>query len=199
MSGLLKFVLSRPVEAMLNRFLQRDTTLLQQLFRAAPHKVLALSCTSQPGFALALRIDETRLTLISQPEGPVDIEISGSRIALLNLLTQSDTSAALYHPELQLRGDIHLLQKIHQQVSRLELDWADFFAHTGTQLGADAISSAGNLARAQVRSLQQDTRDFLQEEAALLPNRQEVMLFEQRLAQLRQRIDRAQTAVRLLT
>jgi len=194
-STLLKFALQQPAQYLLNQLVGQDPTLVQTIFNAAPYKTLALHCTSSPEIYQVVQFTETSIRLISLPVGPADLTISGTRAALLNLVSNPEPATALYHPELQVSGDLQLLQKIHHQLSRLEVDWIDLIENPVLHAGAAALRSTGALAAKQMNSLLLNTTDYLQEEAALLPARTEVRQLEERLLNLRQRIDRLQAGI----
>ena len=197
MSALLKFAMLQPIEAGLNLFLKRDPHIIASLHRVAPDKLILLECTSSPRLSLALQISADRIHLLVEPEEPIDATIRGTRAALLGLLQSDDPAAALYHPELQLSGDVHLIQALHRAVTRLELQWQDLFDNPAFHLAASALTKARQQTEMTMSSLRQDTTDFLQQEAALLPSRHEIAGFQSRVDELRLRIDRLEARTRL--
>ena len=137
--------------------------------------------------------------LLSQTEDPADATLCGSRNAPLGLLLSDDPATALYHPELALSGDVHLIQRLHRAITGLELDWADLFDNSAWHLASSALKRSGALLNHNLHSLQLNTTDFLQQESAWLPAPAEITHFSERLAALRLRIDRAQARLQQLT
>lgn len=192
MASLLKFTLLRPAEQLLNLTLRKDPHLLTTLYRQAPDKIIWLQCTNLPGFEIGLQFTERGLHLLSVSEQAPAASISGPSATLLGLLTSEDPAAALHHPQLQLRGDVHLVQALHRSLSRLELDWSDLFRHPALQIVSQALKSSASVVQQGISSLREDTADYLQHESELLPTRQEVTDFTNRLEALRLKIDRLQ-------
>jgi ubiquinone biosynthesis accessory factor UbiJ len=192
MASLLKFTLLRPAEQVLNLAMRKDPHLLRTLYRQAPDKVITLQCTSLPGFEIGLHFTEQGLRLLSESDQAPAASITGPAAALLGLLTSDDPAAALHHPQLQLHGDVHLVQALHRSISRLELDWSDLFRNPAFQIASQAIKSSATVMRQSLNSLGMDTADYLQHESDLLPSRSEVNDFTARTEALRLRIDRLQ-------
>lgn len=199
MSSLLKFALLQPLEQMISLYLSHDPQILRTLNTAGGDRTIQLTCTSAPAFSLGLRITPDRLVLLSQTEDPADATLCGSRNALLGLLLSDDPATALYHPELALSGDVHLIQRLHRAITGLELDWADLFDNSAWHLASSALKRSGALLNHNLLSLQLNTTDFLQQESAWLPAPAEITHFSERLAALRLRIDRAQARLQQLT
>ncbi|ALO47328.1 ubiquinone biosynthesis accessory factor UbiJ [Pseudohongiella spirulinae] len=190
MASLLKFALLRPAEQLLNLALRKDPHLLNTLYGQAPDKIVALQCTSLPGFEIGLQFTQQGLRLLSVSDQPPAASITGPAAALMGLLTSEDPAAALHHPQLQLHGDVHLVQALHRSISRLELDWSDFFSNPAFQLVSQAMKSSAAAVQQGIISLRQDTADYLQHESDLLPTRAEVHDLTARTESLRLRIDR---------
>ena len=192
MASLLKFTLLRPAEQLLNLAMRKDPHLLATLYRQAPDKVITLQCTSLPGFDIGLQFTEQGLRLLSVSDQAPAASISGPAAALMGLLSSDDPAAALHHPQLQLHGDVHLVQSLHRSISQLELDWSDLFRNPAFQIVSQTLKTSASTMRQGLNSLRMDTADYPQHESDLLPTRQEVTDFTNRLDALRLKIDRLQ-------
>lgn len=204
--------LSQIIEAGINGLLRQDPHLLSSLNQIASGKSLRLICTrageadSQPAWQLTLIITPDRLHVHSNSRDDADASITGSPRALSALLFSDDPAAALYHPDIVLSGDVHLIQKIHKTLSASDTRWDDLLApllkpvlgdhgifalSTTVNAGVEAARNAG-------QTLKMDIRDYLQEESGLLPTRAETESANNRLDSLRLRIDRLHARLELL-
>lgn len=202
MSNLLITGLVQLLENSINPLLQQDPHLLGTLNAAGSGKRLRLSCLSADGttevWQLTVFITPEKLHLFSNNQDTAEATVRGTRKALMGLLTSEDPAAALHHPELDLEGDVHLIQRLHKAVSTTDTRWDDvlapllkpFIGDTGTAIGASVINTGVGLVQNSARSMQHNLKDFLQEETRLLPTRHEVGLANGRLDALRLRIDR---------
>lgn len=214
--------LSQIIEAGLNGLLRRDAHLLSSLNKVATGKSLRLICTragseqagaqkagaetAQPVWQLTLIITPEKMHVHSNSADPVDACIAGSPRALAALLSSDDAAAALYHPDIVLSGDIHLIQTIHKTLSASGTRWDDVLAPMlkpvlgdgGLSMLTTAVNSSADAVRNAGQTLQMNVRDYLQEESGLLPTRVETEAANSRLASLRLRIDRLQARADLL-
>ena len=207
MSNLFFTGLVQLVESGLNLLLQQDPHLLRSLNAVAGGKRMRLICASsddtQASWQLTVLITPDKLHLYSNSEDAADASIRGSKKALFALLTSDDPAAALHHPELDLDGDVHLIQALHKVINNADTRWDDlltpllkpFVGDTGMAAGAAAVNRGAELAKANAHALQLALRDFLQEESQLLPPRSQVDASDDRLHALRLRIDRLQAKI----
>jgi ubiquinone biosynthesis protein UbiJ len=204
--------LSQMIEAGLNGLLRRDPHLLSSLNKVAARKSLRLISTRNgaddgaPEWHLTLIITPERIHVHSNSADNVDACIAGSPRALSALLFSNDPAAALYHPEIVLSGDIHLIQTIHKTLTASGTRWDDVLApmlkpllgDSGVSVLTNAVNASAGVVRNASQSLQMNVRDYLQEESGLLPARAETEDSNTRLDSLRLRIDRLHARIDLL-
>ncbi|MDP3518392.1 MAG: SCP2 sterol-binding domain-containing protein [Pseudohongiella sp.] len=204
--------LSQIIEAGINGLLRQDPHLLSSLNQIAAGKSLRLVCSragtgeNQPAWQLTIIVTPEKLHVHSNSSDAVDACITGSARALSALLFSDDPAAALYHPDIALSGDVHLIQKIHKTLSASDTRWDDLLAPVLKPVlgdhGVFALSNSVNSGIAAARNAGQtfkmDIRDYLQEESGLLPTRAETVSANNRLDALRLRIDRLQARIALL-
>ena len=179
-------------ETSLNQLLSLDPVCLQQLSQHSG-KVFAIEC-SNPTFNLYLIPCDSGLLLQQHFEGTADASIIGSAQQLTALMLAKDKTAAMRSQGIQLSGDTRFAQQLQDIFSQLELDWeglvakatGDVIAH---QLG-NVARSVGNWGQQAGSSLSQDLTEYLQEEARVLPSRNEVEAFYDDLSELRLESDR---------
>ena len=204
--------LSQIIEAGLNGLLRRDPHLLSSLNKVAAGKSLRLTST-RPGaddgataWQLTLIITPEKLHVHSNSADHADTCISGSPRALAALLFSNDPAAALYHPEIVLSGDIHLIQTIHKTLTASGTRWDDvlapmlkpLLADSGVSVLTNAVNVSAGVVRNAGQSLQLNVRDYLQEESGLLPAHAQTEDSNTRLDSLRLRIDRLHARIDLL-
>jgi len=200
--------LSQIIEAGLNGLLGRDPHLLNSLNKVAAGKSLTLISTRDgvSAWQLTLIITPEKLHVHSNSADDADACISGSPRALSALLFSNDPAAALYHPEIVLSGDIHLIQTIHKTLTASDTRWDDVLApmlkpllgDSGVSVLTNAVNTTAKVVRNAGQSLQMNVRDYLQEESGLLPARAETEDSNTRLDSLRLRIDRLHARIDLL-
>jgi ubiquinone biosynthesis protein UbiJ len=204
--------LSQIIEAGLNGLLRRDPHLLSSLNRVAAGKSLRLTST-RPGaddgataWQLTLIITPEKLHVHTNSADHADTCISGSPRALAALLFSNDPAAALYHPDIVLSGDIHLIQTIHKTLTASGTRWDDVLApmlkpllgDSGVSVLTNAVNVSAGVVRNAGQSLQLNVRDYLQEESGLLPAHAQTEDSNTRLDSLRLRIDRLHARIDLL-
>jgi ubiquinone biosynthesis protein UbiJ len=200
--SLLASALLQPVEFAINRLIARDPHILRVLNTAAAGKTIAVSCTSTPRWQVSLTLHHDRIMLLSAPQDHPDASLRGSHRALSRLLFSDDQGTALHDPDIELSGDVQLIQRLHRALADLDINWQDLLgpvlgdigtqaAATGWQHGRDTITQAAG-------ALKRDITDFVQEEAGLAPTRQQAQHFTEELDALRLRLDRLQARIQHL-
>lgn len=208
MNSLLMTGLVQLLEHSINAVLRQDPHLLHSLNTVASNKRLRVVCMSAERelCQLTLIITAEKLHIHSNSQELADATVRGSKKALIGLLTSDDPAAALHHPELELEGDVHLIQMLHNTISNAGTRWDDVLApllkpiigDTGAAIGTTAVNSGVEFVHHSSRTMQLTIKDFLQEESQLLPTRSETQLANSRLDNLRLRLDRLDARVGLL-
>ena len=185
-----------PVEKILNAIVARDAHIAKKLvaFNSKCIEVVSL----RPGFSLSIRFedDTIRLSAIdSQTLGiQTDATITGNAESLLGLLTKKSNQKALADSAIDISGDATLVQDLYVTIESLDADWQDYLAPIfgdvlSNELG-EIQSHARDWSKSAGTSMHRGVRDYLSEEARLVPSELEVDSFANRLDQLRLSIDR---------
>ncbi len=197
--SLLASALLQPVEFAINRLIARDPHILRVLAAAAGGKTITVSCTSTPRWQISLSIHHDRIMLLSAPQDHPDASVTGTRRALSRLLFSDDPAAALHDPDIELRGDVQLIQRLHRALTDLDINWQDLLGPVLGDIGTRAAANSWEHGRDTVMkaadALKRDITDFVQEEAALTPTRQQTQHFTEELDALRLRLDRLQARI----
>lgn len=132
-------------------------------------------------------------------DNEVDVKLSGTPIALMSMIR---SHSALFKGEVSVTGDVAKSRLFKQLVSSIDVDleeelsgiFGDTVAHQAFRIQRSVF---GFLSRTTRRS-QLDTRDYLQEEAQLLPHPAELNRFNTAVDELRSGVDRMEARLNLL-
>lgn len=156
-------------------------------------KIIALEITG-PGIRVYLQPEHMGVILSREQPGPVDVSICGRPAALLGMVMRRDESRSQGHVE--IRGDIHLAQRLQQIMQSLDIDWEEFVA---TYTGDMAAHHIGRIGRGMGRYLNMVGRrlavqfsEYVHYEQNMLPLRAEIDQFINEVDSLRDDVERLQ-------
>ena len=193
-----------PVEKILNAIVRRDPHIAKKLvaFDSKCIEVVSL----RPDFSVSIRFEDDTIKLSAidtQTLGiQADATITGNAENLLGLLTKKSDQRALADAAIDISGDATLVQDFNVTIESLDVDWQDYLAPIlgdvlSNELG-EIQSNARDWSKSTGTSMHRDVRDYLSEEARLVPSELEVDSFSNRLDQLRLSIDRVAAKTELL-
>ena len=193
-----------PVEKILNAIVARDAHIAKKLVAFDSKCIEVVSF--RPGFSLSIRFEDDTIKLSaidSQTLGiQTDATITGNAESLLGLLTKKSNQKALADSAIDISGDATLVQDLYVTIESLDADWQDYLAPIfgdvlSNELG-EIQSHARDWSKSAGTSMHRGVRDYLSEEARLVPSELEVDSFANRLDQLRLSIDRVAAKTELL-
>lgn len=195
MSRSLAFVLER-IEQAINHVLHYDPDSRAALAELAG-RVIAVE-VSEPALQLYLLPGADGLQISNTAPGDVDVTIAGRPLALLGMVTRRDASQG----HVEIRGDIHLAQRLQQILRQLDIDWEEMLAQRLGDVAAHRLGHLGRRLRQRLQilagSLHDQFSDYLQHEQRFLPLRHEIDEFSEAVDELRDAVERAeQRLVRL--
>lgn len=200
--SLLGTAVLQPLEFAINRLIARDPHIIRILSDAAAGKIITVRCTSLPRWQVSLLIDGNQIRLLSAQQDMSDACLAGSQRALSRLLFSDDQAGALHDPDIELSGDVQLIQRLHRALDQLDLDWQDLLGpllgDIGTRAADTGWQHTRNTALHAASAMKRNITEFVQEEAALTPSRQQVQHFTGELDALRLRLDRLHARVQHL-
>jgi ubiquinone biosynthesis protein UbiJ len=180
------------LEQVLNRYLALDP---EGAVRLAPMhgRVITLEVA---GFG-------TRVYLIPGPAGfqvygdyaaEPDCLLRGAPLALARMGITRHKEEQLFSGEVQVEGDTGLAHAFGEAIARLEPDWEEQLSRllgdpVAHQVGSGARSAA-RWGRRSLDTLAEDIKEYLQEEAHILPTRYEVDTFLAEVDTLRDDVER---------
>ncbi len=187
------------LEQALNAALALDPKTLERL-RRLQGRVIAIELQGT-GIRLLLQPEQNGLRLMGHYDGIVDTTLRGAPFALLRMST-GRTGEGMFKGGVEIDGDVELGQQIQRVFEKLDVDWeehlsrltGDIIAH---QIG-NSVRALLNWGERAAEHLGQDTADYLQEEAEILPLPWEVEEFLEQVDTLRSDVDRLEARVKRL-
>ncbi|MGB5833950.1 MAG: SCP2 sterol-binding domain-containing protein [Thiohalocapsa sp.] len=164
------------IETAVNTFLSLDPEGARRLSRVQGH-VLRIELT---GFGSRIHVvpGESRLMLYGNYDAEPDCTVRGTPAGLLRMALSEHRENAVFEGTIQIDGDNQVAQTLGDVVQGLDIDWEELLSKV---LGDTLAHRLGVQARVGERwarrsgdTLTQDVREYLQEEARLLPNADEV-------------------------
>lgn len=185
------------VEQLVNRALALDPGALDRLARLAGRSIGVEVRGSGLRFLVFMAGDGIHLAPwpadATEAEAP-DTIVSGPPLALLRLATSDAPYQSLFKGEVTVEGDTALLERLRGILGRADIDWEEPLARfVGDPLGhqlARALRGLGGWSGQARRTLEEDAREFLQEEARLLVRGDEVRAFNRAVDVLRDDVAR---------
>ncbi|MDA0280876.1 MAG: SCP2 sterol-binding domain-containing protein [Proteobacteria bacterium] len=193
-----------PVEKILNAIVARDPHIAKKL-AAFDSKCIEV-VSHRPDFSLSIRFEDGTIKLSaidSQTLGiQADATITGNAESLLGLLTKKSDQRALADSAIDISGDATLVQDLHVTIESLDVEWQDYLTPILGDVLSNELGEIHNNARDWSKSagtsMHRGIRDYLSEEASLVPSELELDSFSNRLDQLRLSIDRVAAKTELL-
>jgi ubiquinone biosynthesis protein UbiJ len=189
------------LEAALNGYLGLDPVTRARL--AALHgrtvgvEVLGL------GLTLFFIADEAGvLQVYGRHEGEPDCWLRGTPLDLLRAGDRSRGADQLFSQRVRIEGDSGLAQRFGAILGDIDIDWEEHLSRIVGDVAAHEVGSAARAARdfgeRAGRTAEQNLREYLQEEARLLPTRYEVTELLDAVDALRDDVERLAARVERL-
>ena len=189
------------LEAALNGYLGLDPDTRERL--AALHgrtvgvEVLGLGPT------LFFTADEAGvLQVCGRHEGEPDCWLRGTPLDLLRTGDGASGADQLFSQRVRIEGDSGLAQRFGAILADIDIDWEEHLSRLGGDVVAHEVGSAARAARAfgqrTGRTVEQNLKEYVQEEARVLPTRYEVKEFLEAVDVLRDDVERLAARVERL-
>lgn len=192
-------ILFRPAARIMNRQIRLKTP-ARELFEALQGRVIAVRVRNT-ALAMYFRFDSHEVALLGELEAEPDVVIVGPLHALARLAARSGENA-VRDGSLELIGDGEVARDFQRL---LEYARPDLEEELSGVIGDAAAHGLGNLARGlgrwgrQARDLmQQNLREYLQEESGALPSRYEVEGFRREVETIRDDVARFEARLKRL-
>jgi ubiquinone biosynthesis protein UbiJ len=180
------------LEAAINRYIALDPEGAARLAQLQGR----LICIELKGFGTRLYLIPAvdRLQVFGAYEGEPDCLLRGTPLALARMGLAERKEDQLFGGEVEVEGDTRLAQEFGAFITGLEVDGEEQLSRlvgdpVAHQVG-EGLRSMGQWGRRSADTLTQDLKEYLQEEARLLPTDYEVHAFLDRVDTLRDDVER---------
>jgi ubiquinone biosynthesis protein UbiJ len=185
------------IETTINQLLKLDASAEQRIIplRQKAFK-LTLQEYQQPLFFF---FSNQRVEIFSDYEGDLDVELTVAASALGKLQDNGAISQLIKSEQLIIVGDIKLLQRFAELLTKLDIDWAehlsrytgDVIAYHSTEAAKKIVASVGSLKSATTAQLAQ----YITEELRLAPSRLEFIHFSDQVSDLDQQLSALESRI----
>ncbi|GAB2780316.1 SCP2 sterol-binding domain-containing protein [Halomonas shantousis] len=182
-------------EKVLNGLLARDPAAPSRLARLAGRR-LSLRL-ERPRFNLLVHFDAHGLHLLRQPdpqESDSDVVVELDAESLGALLGGESVERLMFSGRLSVRGRIPVLEEARTLLMDLDLDWegaiSQWLGDVPAHQLAEGLRHFGRWGLRSHRELTADLREYLFEEARVLPGRQQLAVLRDHLTELEVATDR---------
>ena len=143
------------------------------------------------------------VSLLQTIEGEPDCTLRGTPLALLHLGDEKRGPDSLFAGEVTISGDTELAHRLGDVLGGMDIDWEEELSRYTGDIVAHQVGRGvrGGLrwGSRTLETLGLDVAEYLREEAALLPDREEIDAFVQDVDELRDDVERLEARLRLLT
>lgn len=188
------------LEELLNRTLALDPDGTAQL---APLEGASLRIVvSGTPVVLTVQVIAARIVIPTALDA-VDVTITGTPPALLQLLGSDDQARLLFDGDIRIDGQRHVATRFSKLLAGLDIDWEEQLARlTGDPIAHHTgrlLRQAGHWLAALRDKARQDLPEYLVEEARAVPASDEVQAFADAIDALRDRLARLEQRVQRVT
>ncbi len=188
------------IEQAINQYLALDPSALKQL-EPMHGKVVAVELIGL-GHTFYLIPSPNQIQVLSLCEGEPDCVISGTPIALAQLGNSKKGADQLFAGDIVISGDTDLAHQFGKVLGAMEINWqARLTPYTGSLLAEDLVAFAGavhNWGLEVTEGIGEDVRDFLQQEPALVADRETTDQFLEAVDHMRDDVERLEARIALL-
>ena len=184
------------IETTINAALRYDPASQQKI--AALDDILAIESTL-PHICLYLQGQADGIRVLGYCEAPVSTHLTGSPLALMNLLKQPTNLA---NSGVTLAGSTALLQQWQAILQTLDIDWEDAISHVlgdiAGPISATGIRHTAQYVKEQAREQARLIAEYLPEEAKMIASKPEVEAFLDQVDDLKFSVDRIAARIQAL-
>lgn len=186
-------------EKTINKALEYDPATRAALV-SCEDKILSIKI-SIPSCKLFIFFEKDAMRLMSNWQGSVDTELSGSLLALAQIA--STPVHNLKNSGVTATGDLQLLANLQKIAKSIDIDWEEMLSKLlGDVVGhqtANVIRRSHKWQKQQANNLQRLTSEFVTEELQAIPSKVELEYFYQQIDELHLAADRLKARFERLT
>lgn len=188
--------LTEAIETSINLVLKQDPNTLKK-FSKLQGKVIAFEFTDLE-LTLYIFPHNEGIQVKYLYQGSADTTLQGSTLAFINM-SLGDATESFFSGEIRIKGDLELGQHFKRLIDQLNLDWEESLSHlTGDLIAFKTgtfIRQLNSWGKDALKILELDTREYLQDEGKLVPHSEELNVFSDNIAQLRDNTARLEARV----
>ena len=185
------------IEKALNVYLQQGAQSEKRLARMAGKSIGVELLPLQLHFNCDFTHD--RVTLNTQEDFEPHTKIKGTPLQLLGALVDKERRHQFFADDLSIEGDAEFAQQVIALFDHIEIDWEEHASRLIGDASAHHLNKLVNSMQGWLKStatdLTQDINDYLHEEAAWFPVREELQQFFSDIDTLRMDADRLESRV----
>ncbi len=185
------------LEKALNAYLQQGGQSEKRLARMAGKSIGVELLPMQLHFNCHFTQD--RVTLDMQDDFQPHTKIKGTPLQLLGALVNKERRHQFFADDLSIEGDAEFAQQVIDLFDHIEIDWEEHASRLIGDASAHHLSKLVNSMQGWMKSagkdLTQDINDYLHEEAAWFPVREELQEFFADIDTLRMDADRLESRI----
>lgn len=177
---------------MCNRVLQQDPQAFTAV-QALSGKVIAVE-VSGTGVSWFLQFSDQGISLDREYSGPVNVTIKARPAALIGLCLNRNSKITKVNPDMEINGDVGLAQEFQQILKNLDIDWEEHCSHWLGDTAAHKLVRFTRLMKNYISEIRHtiamDISEYLRYEKGILPEREEIELFNNAVDRIRDDAER---------
>jgi ubiquinone biosynthesis accessory factor UbiJ len=184
-----------PVEkfqAMFNRVLQQDPQACAAM-KDLSGKMIAIEVIGT-GLGWYVYIDDQGISLGREHAGQANVTIKARAATLIGLLLNHNSKVSGINPDMEINGDVGLAQEFQLILKNLDIDWEEHLSHWLGDTAAHKFGRVYKLTRNFIResrhTISMDISEYLRYEKEILPEREEIELFNNAVDKIRNDTER---------
>lgn len=189
--------LTAAVEAALNGYLRQDAASRARM-RGLQGKAVAVELRAL-NITLYFEVEPDQVRVHHRLDRSVDATLVGTPLDLLRAAASADDAGTAASGTVEIRGDTEIAQAFSTLLTAAEIDWEENLSRAcGDTVAHKTFRALRELRRwslGTLRSLEEDTGDYLREEIRLLPDRDEIEAWSEEVDTLRADTDRMQKRI----
>lgn len=184
----------------LNRYLDCDPESARQL-ASIEHKIITIHLRELEK-SMTLQVEELRLQACQPDDVPADVTINISLKVLPDFFLGVDQTQLMKSGGIEINGDAHIASVLQNTFKAIEIEWEEILSNyvgdtVAHQVGL-GVRKITELLAEKKATVQLDVRDYLQDNAQVVPTREEVDEFINEVDKVRAHIDRLEARVNRL-
>jgi ubiquinone biosynthesis protein UbiJ len=181
---------------MINKILSLDPESYQKL-KKLHHKTVQLELIGLP-INIYFLFTKEGVRILNEHDAKPDIVMRGTPSGFMKLRLQDTPN--LYNSDVKIIGDMGLADELRKIFSQLDIDWeagvANFTGDVAAHHIGQVVRHGLAFAKKAHDNLQQDLKEYYQEEIRWLPAREEMTQFAKQVSVLRDQVERLEARVK---